>query len=148
MVKLNLPSYNFRTRSTVGKHQIFDPIRKKFVTLTPEEWVRQHFLQFLINEKKYPASRMAVEFGLKYNSLKKRGDIVFFNKTGSPELIVECKAPKIKISQDTFDQAARYNFVLKVKYLVITNGMEHFCCLMENEAKTYQFLPDIPVHMD
>ena len=147
-IRLNLPECDFRTRMVAGKQQIFDDIRKKFVALTPEEWVRQHFLQFLIKEKKYPASRMAVEFGLNYNSLKKRGDIVFFNKAGLPEMIVECKAPSIKISQDTFDQAARYNFVLKVKYLVITNGMEHFCCLMDNESKTYVYLPDIPVHME
>lgn len=146
MVKLNLPEYSFKTRTHDGKQQIFDVIRKKHVALTPEEWVRQNFLQFLIIEKKYAASRIAVEFSLNYNSLSKRGDIVCFSKNGKPELIVECKAPSVKLTQDVFDQAARYNFVLRVKYLIITNGMEHFCCEMDYGTNTYKFMPDLPVH--
>jgi type I site-specific restriction endonuclease len=146
MIPLNLPPCEFRFKKENGKTFIFDTFRKKFILLTPEEWVRQHFLQFLVTEKKYPASRMALEYPLRYNTLSKRGDIVFFAKSGHPELIVECKAPSVKVTQDTFDQAARYNFVLKVRYLIITNGLAHFCCEMDYEKQSYAFLPDIPVH--
>jgi type I site-specific restriction endonuclease len=148
LIDLNLPKYNFKIKAGGKRQLIFDEVRRKFVALTPEEWVRQHFLRFLTDEKKYPASRMAVEFALTYNTLSKRGDIVFFGKSGSPELIVECKAPSVKISQDTFDQAARYNFILKVKHLIITNGLEHFCCEMDHAAASYKFLPDIPEYTE
>ena len=141
---LNLPSYSFKTRSLEGKLQIFDEIRKRYVALTPEEWVRQNFLKYLVEEKKYPASRMALEYALQYNGLSKRGDIVFFNKNAAPEIIVECKAPTVKITQDTFDQAARYNFILRVRYLVITNGLDHYCCEMNYSDNSYKFLPSIP----
>ena len=146
MHKLNLPEYSFKTRSLNGKEQIFDAVRKKYVALTPEEWVRQNFIQYLVLEKKYPASRMALEYPLQYNTLSKRGDIVIFGKNGLPEILIECKAPSVKTSQDTFDQAARYNFILKLKYLVITNGLEHFCCAIDHQKSTYIFLPDIPEH--
>lgn len=146
MTELNLPKYNFKIRSQDGKKQIFDEVRKKYVALTPEEWVRQHFIQFLVNEKKYPASRMAIEYALQYNSLSRRGDIVIFSKEALPYLIVECKAPTVQLSQETFDQAARYNFNLKVNYLVITNGLRHLCCEMDYADNSYRFLPDIPVH--
>lgn len=107
--------------------------------------MRQNFLQYLIQEKKYPASLIAVEAGLKYNQLQKRMDVLVYDKQGSPHLMVECKAPEVKITQDVFDQIARYNMVFKVKYLVVTNGLHHFCCLMDYTQNTYLYLEQIPV---
>ena len=145
MKALNLPPYQFKLKQQGLRTQIFDSIRKKYVVLTPEEWVRQNFLQFLIQDKKYPASLIAVEAGLKYNQLQKRMDVLIYSKQGTPYLMVECKAPEIKINQDVFDQIARYNMVFKVKYLVVTNGMHHFCCLMDYTNNAYQYLEQIPV---
>ena len=144
MQKLNLPTYNFKLKSNEKHTLIFDNLRKKYFVLTPEEWVRQHFVQFLIEEKKYPVSLIALEKQLVVNNLKKRTDIVIYNKLGVPDIIVECKAPHIKISQDTFDQIARYNLKLKAKYLIVTNGIEHYFCRMDFENETYIFLNDIP----
>lgn len=145
MKTLNLPSYQFKLKQQGLRTQIFDSIRKKYVVLTPEEWVRQNFLQFLIREKNYPASLIAVEAGLKYNQLQKRMDVLVYDKQGTPHLMVECKAPEVKINQDVFDQIARYNMVFKVKYLVVTNGMHHFCCMMDYTNNAYQYLEQIPV---
>ena len=145
MKTLNLPPYQFKLKQQGLRTQIFDSIRKKYVVLTPEEWVRQNFLQFLIQEKKYPASLIAVEAGLKYNQLQKRMDVLVYDKQGTPHLMVECKAPEVKINQDVFDQIARYNMVFKVKYLVVTNGMHHFCCVMDYTNNAYQYLEQIPV---
>ncbi|MDG2151515.1 MAG: type I restriction enzyme HsdR N-terminal domain-containing protein [Polaribacter sp.] len=144
MQKLNLPTYNFKLKSNQNKTLIFDKLRKKYLVLTPEEWVRQHFVQFLIDEKKYPTSLIALEKQLTFNNLKKRSDILIFDKKGNHEIIVECKAPTIKITQDTFDQIARYNLKLKAKFLVVTNGLEHFYCKMDFKNKTYIFLKEIP----
>jgi hypothetical protein len=144
MQKLNLPNYKFRVKSNENKTLIFDNLRKKYMVLTPEEWVRQHFVQFLIQEKKYPVSLIALEKQLTINNRKKRTDILVFNKEGYPEIIVECKAPKIKITQATFDQIARYNLKLKANFLIVTNGLEHFYCKMDFEKETYIFLQDIP----
>lgn len=145
MQVLNLPTYPFKLKKLGERTQIFDAIRKKYVVLTPEEWVRQNFLQYLIEEKKFPASLIAVEAGLKYNQMQKRMDVLVYDKQGSPHLMVECKAPEVKITQDVFDQIARYNMVFKVKYLVVTNGMNHFCCLMDYTNNSYNFLEGIPV---
>lgn len=144
MQALNLPSYQFKLKQKGLNTQIFDAIRKKYVVLTPEEWVRQNFLQFLIQDKKFPSSLIAVEIALKYNQLQKRADVLVYDKTGSPYLMVECKAPEVKITQDAFDQIARYNMKFKVKYLVITNGLNHFCCQMDYSANNYQYLENIP----
>jgi hypothetical protein len=144
MQKLTLPNYNFKLKSSQNKTLIFDELRKKYLVLTPEEWVRQHFVYFLINEKKYPISLIALEKQLTINNRKKRTDILVFNKEGNPEIIVECKAPAIKINQDTFDQIARYNLKLKANYLIVTNGLEHFYCKMDFENETYIFLKEIP----
>lgn len=144
MQKLNLPTYQFKLKSNEKHTLIFDNLRKKYFVLTPEEWVRQHFVQFLIEEKKYPVSLIALEKQLVVNNLKKRTDIVIYNKLGVPDIIVECKAPHIKISQDTFDQIARYNLKLKANYLIVTNGIEHYYCRMDFENETYIFLNDIP----
>ena len=144
MQKLNFPTYSFRFKNSENKVSIFDSIRKKFVILQPEEWVRQHCVQYLIEEKKYPKSLINVEKELIVNTLKKRYDIVIFNPDGSIHLIVECKAPKIKINQDAFDQIARYNLVLNAEYLMVTNGLNHYYCQMDFENEKYQFLKDIP----
>jgi hypothetical protein len=141
---LNLPTYRFKLKQQGNRTQIFDAIRKKYVVLTPEEWVRQNFLQYLIQEKKFPASLIAVEAGLKYNQLQKRMDVLVYDKQGNPYLMVECKAPEVKITQDVFDQIARYNMVFKVKYLVVTNGLNHFCCEMDYTTNSYSYLENIP----
>jgi len=144
MQKLNLPSYSFKLKSNEKHTLIFDNLRKKNVVLTPEEWVRQHVVRFLMEEKKYPASLIALEKQVIINNLKKRTDILVFDKNGKHHLLVECKAPKIKITQATFDQIARYNLTLKANYLMVTNGLEHFFCKMDFENETYIFLKDIP----
>ncbi len=142
--KLNFPTYSFRFKNNENKVSIFDGIRKKFVVLQPEEWVRQHCVQYLIHEKKYPNSLINVEKELTVNDLKKRYDIVIFNTDGSIHLIVECKAPKVAINQTTFDQIARYNLVLNASYLMVTNGLNHYYCQMDFENERYNFLKDIP----
>lgn len=144
MQKLNLPFYNFKLKSSENKTLIFDNLRKKYMVLTPEEWVRQHFVQFLIDVKKYPRSLIALEKQLTINNRKKRTDILVFNTDGEHEIIVECKAPSIKITQATFDQIARYNLKLNANYLIVTNGLEHFYCKMDFEKETYIFLETIP----
>ncbi|ULC58367.1 type I restriction enzyme HsdR N-terminal domain-containing protein [Flaviramulus sp. BrNp1-15] len=146
MQKLNFPTYSFRFKSNENKISIFDSIRKKFVVLQPEEWVRQHCVEFLINEKGYPKSLINIEKELTINSLKKRYDIVVFNSNGSIHLIVECKAPKIDIKQDTFDQIARYNLELNATYLMVTNGLNHYYCQMDFKNERYQFLKEIPAY--
>ena len=144
MRKLNLPEYQLNTRIIGNKNEIFDSIRKRYVILTPEEWVRQNFIQFLINEKKYPPSLFAIEKGLKVNNMFRRTDIVLYNSEAKPQMIVECKAPEVNISQDTFDQAARYNISLNVEYLTITNGIQHYCCHVNAKDKSIRFLKEIP----
>lgn len=144
MQQLNLPTYNFRLKSNEKHTFIFDEIRKKYIVLTPEEWVRQHFVRFLIAEKQYPISLIAIEKQLTVNNLKKRSDILIFSSDGLPNIIVECKAPKIKITQDTFDQIARYNLKLNANYLIVTNGLVHYYCKLDAENEQYIFLEDIP----
>jgi hypothetical protein len=144
MQKLNFPKFLFRFKNSENKISIFDEIRKKFVILQPEEWVRQHCVQYLVQNKKYPKSLINVEKELKVNDLKKRYDIVIYNPNGSIHLIVECKSPKININQNTFDQIARYNLTLNANYLMVTNGINHYYCKMDFEAERYQFLKDIP----
>jgi len=145
--KLNFPTYSFRFKNSENKRFIFDEIRKKFMVLQPEEWVRQHCVRYLIEELNYPKSLINVEKELKVNGLRKRYDIVIYNSDGSIHLIVECKAPKIKINQSTFDQIARYNLALNSKYLMITNGINHYYCTMDQEAQRYQFLKHIPEYI-
>lgn len=144
MKKLNFPSYSFRFKNRENKTLIFDEIRKKFVVLNPEEWVRQHCVKFLLNEKKIPSSLVNVEKQLELNKLKKRYDIVAFRPNGKIFLIVECKSPEVAITQKTFDQIARYNLALDAEYLMITNGIQHFVCMMDFDNKTYRFLREIP----
>ncbi len=144
MHKLNFPIYSFRFKNSENNLLIFDVIRKKFVVLQPEEWVRQNCIHFLIEDKKYPKTLINVEKELKVNNLRKRYDIVVFKPNGSISIIVECKAPKIKINQDAFDQIARYNLVLDAEYLMVTNGLNHYYCQMNYKEKHYNFLKDIP----
>lgn len=144
MERLNLPTYSFNIKLKEQRKYIFDFIRKKYVLLTPEEWVRQNFLKYLVDEKKYPASLIAVEKEFKLNTLSKRSDAVVYNKSGIPVLIVECKAAGVKIDQKVFDQIARYNMKLNVEFLVVTNGLNHYCCKIDFENHTYSFLKDVP----
>lgn len=144
MKELNLPYYPFKLKSDGSKYLIMDELRKKFVVLTPEEWVRQHIVQYLINFKNYPKALISLEKGLRVNDLLKRTDVLVFDSNTEPLLLVECKAPEVKISQDVFDQAARYNSVYKVKYILITNGLDHFCAEIEHSSSSYKFLSDIP----
>ncbi len=145
MHQLNFQKYQFRFKSSENKTLIFDEIRKKFIILTPEEWVRQHVVQFLISEKKYPKSLINVEKQLKVKDTVKRYDVVVYNRDGNIFLIVECKAPSIPITQQTFDQIARYNLVANATYLMVTNGLEHYYCQMDYENEKYIFLRDLPV---
>ncbi len=144
MQALDFPAYDFRLKNSENKSYIFDPIRKKFILLTPEEWVRQHVLQFLIKTKGYPASLINVEKEIKIYDTKKRYDIVIFNSDGSIFLIVECKRPKVAITQAVFDQIARYNLKLKASLLMVTNGLHHYYCAMDFEKERYHFLKEIP----
>jgi hypothetical protein len=140
--ELNLPSFEFRIREEGQRKQIFDSLRKRFVVLTPEEWVRQHFIRFLTEVKKYPASLMSVERGVKIISGTKRTDIVIHNRNGKPWMIVECKASDVPVTEDALLQAARYNLALQASYLVLTNGLEHYCCSLQNSK--IEFLDDLP----
>jgi len=144
MQSLNFPEFSFRFKNSENKVSIFDEIRKKFVILQPEEWVRQHCVQYLIQHKKYPKSLINVEKELKINGLKKRYDIVVFKPNGTIAIIVECKAPKISINQSTFDQIAQYNLKLNADLLMVTNGLNHYYCKMDFENEAYEFLRDIP----
>ena len=144
MKQLQFPSYSFRFKNSENKVAIFDEIRKKFIIITPEEWVRQHVVQFLLQDKKYPKSHINVEKLLKINDLIKRYDVVVYNPDGSIFILVECKAPEIKISQHTFDQIARYNMTLNADYLMVTNGLNNYFCKMDYEKEKYDFLPELP----
>jgi hypothetical protein len=144
MQKLNFPSYSFRFKNSENKVAIFDEIRKKFVVLTPEEWVRQHTVFYLMEECNFPKSLINVEKQVKINGMSKRYDIVVFNSDGSIFLIVECKQSDVAISQNTFDQIARYNFTLKAEYLMVTNGLNHYFCQMDFEKEQYTFLKELP----
>lgn len=144
MQQLNFPSFSFRFKNSENKVSIFDAIRKKFIILTPEEWVRQHVVQFLMIEKNYPKSLLNVEKVLQVNGLRKRYDIVVYNSDGTIHILIECKAPEVPISQNTFDQIAQYNMTLQSNYLMVTNGLNHYFCQMDNENEKYQFLTELP----
>ena len=147
MNKLNLPSYNFRIKEEGDKKFIFDEVRNKFLSLTPEEWVRQNFIKFLIQERKFPSSLISIEKGLKLNELQKRADAVVYSKSGEMIVLIEFKAPKIKINQETFEQIARYNSVFKVEYLIVTNGINHYCAKINFVDNSFSFLKEIPSYI-
>ncbi len=146
MQKLNFPSFEFRFKNTKNKLAIFDIIRKKFIQLTPEEWVRQHIVHDLIFNKNYPEQLINVEKVIKINDLTKRYDVVVFKPNGTIYLLIECKAPQVKITQSTFDQIARYNLLLKADLLYISNGLNHYYCQMDFELEKYNFLPELPLY--
>jgi hypothetical protein len=139
---LNLPAFEFRIRESGQRKQIFDSLRKRFVSLTPEEWVRQNFIRFLTEVKNYPPSLITVERGVKIISGLKRTDIVVHNRQGKPWMIVECKAPDVPVTEEALMQAARYNMALQASFLVLTNGLEHYCCTLQN--KQIEFMDDLP----
>lgn len=147
MQRLNFGQYNFRYRNSGEKVSIFDEIRKKFIVLTPEEWVRQHVVHFLMYEKNFPKSLINVEKLLTLNGLTKRYDVVVFNPDGSIFLLIECKAPQIKISQMVFDQIARYNMTMQSQFLMVTNGQNHYFCRMDYQNEQYVFLESLPEYV-
>ncbi|MBA7519246.1 hypothetical protein ES705_11323 [subsurface metagenome] len=144
MEPLNLPTYSFKIKCLDEKDYIFDIIRRDYFLLTPEEWVRQNFIQYLIHEKNYPGSLIRVEMFFKVNRLSKRGDIVLYDRKGKPLVLVECKSVKVNIAQKTFDQIARYNMKFRVNYLIVTNGLKHYCCKMDYSNHSYTFMKEIP----
>ena len=143
-VPLNFPSYPFKIKLENSVHYIFDSIRKKYLVLTPEEWVRQHVVQYIIEEKGYPKSLIKLEGGLKLNSLQKRTDVVVFNTSGEKILLIECKAPSVKITQKVFDQIARYNIIHQVPLLFVSNGLEHYTCQINIIERNYHFVENLP----
>ena len=144
MLSLNLPPYATKIAVRDGKNAIWDIIRCKYVALTPEEWVRQHFVHFLIEHKGYPASLLANEVALTLNGTSRRCDTVLYDRTLSPRMIIEYKAPHIPITQKVFDQICRYNLVFRVDYLIVSNGLSHYCCRMDYANNSYQFLAEVP----
>lgn len=146
--KLNFPDYSFRFKNSENKVFIFDVLRKKFVALTPEEWVRQHCIHFLMQQKNYPATLLNAEKQIKINRRIKRYDIVAFKPDGSVGLVVECKSPSVSITQEVFDQIARYNGVLDADFLMVTNGLKHYFCRMDYEEEKYVFLSDLPEYKE
>ncbi len=144
MQQLNLPTYPVKTRQTGEKTEIFDPIRRRYIVLTPEEWVRQQFIRYLISEKKYPETLISIEKGIKVNQMYKRFDAVISDQTGEPVVLIEFKSPNVRITQKTFEQVAAYNIRLQVQYLIVSNGLKHYCCSVDHEKKTFSFLDDIP----
>ena len=146
MDRLNLPPYEIRVVERNGRHQIFDVLRRKYVALTPEEWVRQHFTHFLMDHKGYPKALLANEVELRLGEKRLRCDTLLYSSEMQPRMIIEYKAPTIRLQQKTFDQIAVYNLLLKVDYLVVSNGMEHYCCRMDYEHNSYEFLKEIPAY--
>jgi hypothetical protein len=148
MRKLNLPAYEFRYRTEGEMTLVLDVYRKRFVKLTPEEEVRQRFARYLVEEKGFPASLIMTEYSLKLNKLTRRCDILVHKPAGHPALLVECKAPEVSISQASFDQVARYNLAFRVRYLIVTNGLKHYCCQLDFETEKISFLSEIPAYAD
>lgn len=148
MQQLNFPVYEFDISKRKDKYLIFDVIRKKNVILTPEEWVRQNFVRFILNELGYPRSMIKVESGLKVNQLQKRSDVVVFDRSANPFLLAECKSWKVPLGQDAFDQILIYNQQVHSPYLVLTNGIHHFCCEVDLKSGKASFLDSIPAYDD
>jgi hypothetical protein len=143
-VPLNLPPFQPRLRITPKGEEIYDECRRKYVKLTPEEWVRQHFIRFMVSELGFPVTLIVVEAALQVHSLRRRFDILAYDTAGKPRLIVECKSPSVPITQAVFDQVAAYNVALKVEYLVVTNGLIHYSCLIDHLQGKIVFLENIP----
>ena len=148
MQALNLPKTDLKIITKNGKLQVFDTLRRKYVVLTPEEWVRQQFVHYLIQHKSYPAECIGNEVSITLNGTKKRCDSVVYGCNAQPTMIVEYKSPQVDISQRVFEQISRYNLKLKVKWLIISNGLQHYCCRIDYENDTYEFVEDIPTYSD
>ena len=148
MYELNLPKYGIKIANENGHQTIFDVLRRKYVALTPEEWVRQHFVHYLIEHKGYPQSLMANEIQLAISNKKLRCDSVLYDRSLKPRMIIEYKAPTVNITQKVFDQITIYNMLLHVDYLVVSNGIKHYCCRMDYENQKYLFLDDIPNYQE
>ena len=146
MHALNLPAYDASIREVEGKAMIYDPVRRKYVRLTPEEWVRQHFLHYLVQELAVPKALIAVEMAFRYQGMARRADLVVHDRKGHPVLMVECKAPEVEIAQPVFDQVARYNKVVKARYLVVTNGLLHIAAVIDPAQRSYVFLEALPTY--
>lgn len=144
MYQLNLPTYDLRLRRTGNRDMIFDVLRRKYVALTPEEWVRQHFVHFLIEHKGYPTALLANEIELRIGGKHLRADTLLYNKELHPHMLIEYKSPTIALTQKVFDQISAYNLLLHADYLIVSNGMQHICCRMDYEQNTYHFLEEIP----
>jgi hypothetical protein len=149
MVELNLPEYDYKVKKRHdGNWAIWDRLRDRWVALTPEEWVRQHFVEWLITHKQFPAALMGNEVSLTQNGIARRCDSVVADSTGQPLVIIEYKAPSISITQKTFDQIVRYNMVLHARYLIVSNGLTHYCCQIDYEQGRYKFLQDVPCYQE
>lgn len=146
MIKLNFPEYQLRLIEKDEKIFIFDPVRKKYVSLTPEEWVRQHVIQFMIHEKNVPVSLIVAEAEISLFKTKKRFDIAVFDRNGCALLIVECKAPSVPLSQQVLDQVIRYNMAIKVNLLMLTNGLQHIYCRIGQPNNELKLISDLPVY--
>jgi hypothetical protein len=145
MVSLNLPAFEYKTKQVEGKPYIFDLLRRKYVRLSPEEWVRQHIIHLLLTHYAYPKALIRAEGGLVLNQTQKRTDVLVFDRQGQPFLLVECKAPHIPLTQSVFDQIGRYNHVHRAPYVVVSNGLVHYCCCVNHETADVTFLDDFPV---
>jgi hypothetical protein len=146
MFRLNLPQYEIKISEKDGKRMIFDFLRRKYVALTPEEWVRQHFVHYLVEHKGYPKGLLGNEIELRLGDKHLRCDSILYNKAAQPQMIIEYKAPTVQLQQKVFDQISTYNLLLKVDYLIISNGLQHYCCKMDYEHQKYLFLEEIPIY--
>ena len=148
MSELNLPAYDAKVRGTREKPEIFDFLRKRYVTLTPEEWVRQHFTHWLVEHKGYPQGLLGNEITLKCGNKTLRCDSILYDRSALPQMIIEYKAPTVSLTQRVFNQISAYNFLLHVDYLVVSNGLQHYCCMMDYDHRTYHFMPQIPEYQE
>ena len=148
MLSLNLPAFEGKIKELQGKRVIFDIVRRRYVALTPEEWVRQHFVHFLIAHKGYPQALLANEVSIRLNNTVKRCDTVLYRRDLTARLVVEYKAPHVEVTQEVFDQITRYNMALRVDYLIVSNGLSHYCCRIDYVRNAYHFLPDVPCYSD
>ena len=145
---LNLPKYDLKVRKGESGLEVFDRRRKLWVALTPEEWVRQNFVEFLISDRLFPEALMGNEISLTQNGIQRRCDTLVVSRTGSPLVIVEYKQPGVEITQDVFNQIVRYNSVLRANYLIVSNGLMHYCCQIHYDTHSHSFLPSIPCYAD
>ncbi|MDR1555601.1 MAG: type I restriction enzyme HsdR N-terminal domain-containing protein [Tannerellaceae bacterium] len=146
MFVLNLPAFDIKVREKDGRRLIFDPLRRRYVALTPEEWVRQHFVNYLITEKHYPEDLLGNEISLRYHAVIRRCDTIVYNRFLAPLMIIEYKSPYVAVKRAVFDQISRYNASLRVRFLTVSNGIQHFCCRIDYETQTYTFLESLPAY--